>query len=595
MVPTFKEGSGIQGTDEFMQTAKVEFLLRWDKFMDKMTTPVDRLLNAFEGAIDSGVDAFVEAIANGENALEAAKEAIKTTMFEMAKEWLKEDIKNLMYATVGKALGFEDPKEALKSELVKTETANQTRHTEIMGQLRDTHTPIFQQMLGVLQQISAKTGQNAAGTAGMPGAASGLGGLFGQGLNSLFGSFTDPAMAALQPQGGGMMGQGWFEDASGYLQYTQPFAESGFNTASYTSAFGASPSFGLGGLGTSFMNMFGTTPTMPTQPLGSSDIFSGSNPLSMSMGSMLNMSGMGGIMAPINSLTQSISGMGQSLMTGLPQSGMTGGMTGGMAQPTGGMMGGGLMGGLGISSMMMSMIPMLMGGIGGGSPAGQAAKEKASSGSSSSDSALGESGGSVDDLKDTTEEMKDELEKILKEIKDNVIDIKINAIDFQIEHMEKIDKNFQVWLATFQIAHMQDMMLMQSMASSLTSISLSNTLHTQYLSQIASCACMSAGGMATGGIVSGLVRGYAKGAITTGPELAMIGEGTKREAIVPLPDNRSIPVTLTNNDNKEEEKDNRPINITINGIEGTEKGLRRSAAQIAYTVDRATRNKVMRY
>jgi len=124
---------------------------------------------------------------------------------------------------------------------------------------------------------------------------------------------------------------------------------------------------------------------------------------------------------------------------------------------------------------------------------------------------------------------------------------------------------------------------------------LSNTLHTQYLSQIASCACMSAGGMATGGIVSGLVRGYAKGAITTGPELAMIGEGTKREAIVPLPDNRSIPVTLTNNDNKEEEKDNRPINITINGIEGTEKGLRRSAAQIAYTVDRATRNKVMRY
>jgi hypothetical protein len=163
--------------------------------------------------------------------------------------------------------------------------------------------------------------------------------------------------------------------------------------------------------------------------------------------------------------------------------------------------------------------------------------------------------------------------------------------------MEKIDKNFQVWLATFQIAHMQDLMLMQNMATSLTSISLSNTLHTQYLSQIASCACMGGGmGMATGGIVSGLIRGYAKGAITTGPELAMIGEGTKREAIVPLPDNRSIPVTLKKEDSEDNEgADKRPINITINGVEGTEKGLKRSASQIAYIVDRATRNKVMRY
>jgi hypothetical protein len=75
----------------------------------------------------------------------------------------------------------------------------------------------------------------------------------------------------------------------------------------------------------------------------------------------------------------------------------------------------------------------------------------------------------------------------------------------------------------------------------------------------------------------------------------MIGEGTKREAIVPLPDNRSIPVTLTNDEEKEKTIDNRPINITINGVEGTEKGLRRSAAQIAYEVNRTSRNKVMRY
>jgi hypothetical protein len=77
----------------------------------------------------------------------------------------------------------------------------------------------------------------------------------------------------------------------------------------------------------------------------------------------------------------------------------------------------------------------------------------------------------------------------------------------------------------------------------------------------------------------------------------MIGEGTRREAIVPLPDNRSIPVTLTNSNDKDNDNstDSRPINITINGVEGTEKGLKRSASQIAYEVHRTSRNKIMRY
>jgi hypothetical protein len=123
------------------------------------------------------------------------------------------------------------------------------------------------------------------------------------------------------------------------------------------------------------------------------------------------------------------------------------------------------------------------------------------------------------------------------------------------------------------------------------------SMQLQMLSQAMQMCCSSkAAGMATGGIVSGLIRGYAKGAITTGPELAMIGEGYKREAIVPLPDNRSIPVTFTNkSDDKESKEDNRPINITINGVEGSENGLKRSAAQIAYQVERARRNILVRY
>lgn len=53
-----------------------------------------------------------------------------------------------------------------------------------------------------------------------------------------------------------------------------------------------------------------------------------------------------------------------------------------------------------------------------------------------------------------------------------------------------------------------------------------------------------------GGVVQGNMgtpvqpRTFASGGVTNGPTLALFGEGSKREAFVPLPDNRSIPVTL---------------------------------------------------
>jgi len=60
--------------------------------------------------------------------------------------------------------------------------------------------------------------------------------------------------------------------------------------------------------------------------------------------------------------------------------------------------------------------------------------------------------------------------------------------------------------------------------------------------------------MAKGGIVQGRssnweamgIPGYAAGTVVTSPHLAMVGEGSKNEAIVPLPDNRSIPVSFLN-------------------------------------------------
>ncbi len=54
---------------------------------------------------------------------------------------------------------------------------------------------------------------------------------------------------------------------------------------------------------------------------------------------------------------------------------------------------------------------------------------------------------------------------------------------------------------------------------------------------------------ANGGVMSGMgpiaLNRYANGGVATGPQLALFGEGRHNEAYVPLPDGRSIPVTMT--------------------------------------------------
>lgn len=72
-------------------------------------------------------------------------------------------------------------------------------------------------------------------------------------------------------------------------------------------------------------------------------------------------------------------------------------------------------------------------------------------------------------------------------------------------------------------------------------------------SQFQTGGIFSAGGwfFANGGIMTGKgalpLKAYAGGGIANSPQLAVFGEGAKPEAFVPLPDGRSIPVTLTGN------------------------------------------------
>ena len=49
-------------------------------------------------------------------------------------------------------------------------------------------------------------------------------------------------------------------------------------------------------------------------------------------------------------------------------------------------------------------------------------------------------------------------------------------------------------------------------------------------------------GLANGGVVKGGFREYAKGGIARGPHIGLIGEGKHNEAVVPLPDGKSIPI-----------------------------------------------------
>jgi len=51
-------------------------------------------------------------------------------------------------------------------------------------------------------------------------------------------------------------------------------------------------------------------------------------------------------------------------------------------------------------------------------------------------------------------------------------------------------------------------------------------------------------GYANGGVISGGFRAFASGGVVSGPTLGLVGEGRYNEAVIPLPDGKSVPVDL---------------------------------------------------
>lgn len=88
------------------------------------------------------------------------------------------------------------------------------------------------------------------------------------------------------------------------------------------------------------------------------------------------------------------------------------------------------------------------------------------------------------------------------------------------------------------------------------------------------------------------LHAYASGGIVNSPQLALFGEGRQNEAFVPLPDGRSIPVSLKNADNSSGSSQ-RPIVINNTFVVGNDTS-RQSQQQIAASAGRGIQQALLR-
>ena len=58
------------------------------------------------------------------------------------------------------------------------------------------------------------------------------------------------------------------------------------------------------------------------------------------------------------------------------------------------------------------------------------------------------------------------------------------------------------------------------------------------------------------------IRQFANGGVVTGPTLGLVGEGKYNEAVIPLPDGRSVPVQLSGGDGGNQVNTNITVNVS---------------------------------
>jgi hypothetical protein len=142
-----------------------------------------------------------------------------------------------------------------------------------------------------------------------------------------------------------------------------------------------------------------------------------------------------------------------------------------------------------------------------------------------------------------------------------------------------------------------------SMASNLHSQIMNDNLNAKSLimnslatvgSNLMSSAIGSIFGLANGGVLAGGFKAFASGGTVTKPTLGLVGEGKYNEAVVPLPDGRSIPVMGATGSTE----NNITVNVTIdsdgNAKSDTSSGMNGdSAKQLGYMVSQAVQSELV--
>jgi phage-related minor tail protein len=67
---------------------------------------------------------------------------------------------------------------------------------------------------------------------------------------------------------------------------------------------------------------------------------------------------------------------------------------------------------------------------------------------------------------------------------------------------------------------------------------------------------------ANGAVWTGGFQAFANGGIVTGPTLGLVGEGRYNEAVIPLPDGKSVPVQLSGGDGGNQINSNITVNVS---------------------------------
>ena len=99
-------------------------------------------------------------------------------------------------------------------------------------------------------------------------------------------------------------------------------------------------------------------------------------------------------------------------------------------------------------------------------------------------------------------------------------------------------------------------------------------------------------GLATGGVILGGIQPFAQGGVVKGPTLGLVGEGRHNEAIVPLPNGKSIPVEMGKGMGGDV---NSSVVVNINNGGGAESSTKGSQGnQLAKGIEGAVKDVIMR-